>query len=197
MSFDIFLAFQRCFPSARPLSEDSDTPCRPLLCQASLVIHEIYTREVRTRSFDLIITFFHHPFSDISETCGPRLLVELFSCATQLLMWLAVMFQFSTRSYGNKWTCYLTFCSYVTPILCCRIKKKRALENSRTSGQSGGRRLLWDFREAASVQTRTLTLLLLRGRRSWSLHAALRFPSRPGEAKETRFGKTFDLEWSN
>lgn len=83
MSYDILLAFQRCFPPPSSLSTASDTPCRPLLCQPFLVIHEIYTREVRTRSFDLIITFFHHSFSDISETRSPHLWA--FSCATQLL----------------------------------------------------------------------------------------------------------------
>lgn len=50
-----------------------------------------FTREVRTRSFDLIITFFHQPFFDISETRGPRLV----SCATQRLMRDARMFQFA------------------------------------------------------------------------------------------------------
>lgn len=84
MSYDILLAFQRCFPPPSSLSTASDTPCRPLLCQPFLVIHEIYTREVRTRSFDLIITFFHHSFSDISETRSPHLWA--FSCATQLLV---------------------------------------------------------------------------------------------------------------
>ena len=81
MSYDIFLAFQRCFPS-------SSLYPGPLIhhvvhCYASpfLVIHEIYTREVRTRSFGLIITFFHHPFPDISEnTRPPSLGLTLFMC---------------------------------------------------------------------------------------------------------------------
>lgn len=89
ISYNILFALQRCFPLAA-----SDTPCRPLLCQPFLVIHEIYTREVRTRSFALITAFFHHPFSDISETRGPRLRVQLVSCATRLLVGGATMLHF-------------------------------------------------------------------------------------------------------
>lgn len=93
MSDDILLAFQKCGPPSQPLSAASDTPCRPLLCQPFLVIHEIYTREVRTRSFDLITAFFHHPFSDIFETRAPISGPNSFLCATQRLMCGAIMLQ--------------------------------------------------------------------------------------------------------
>lgn len=84
----ILLAFQRCLPPPRPSSEASDAPRRPLLRRPILVIHDIYTWEVRRRSFRLIIAFFssailwHH----IAHISGSN----PFSCATQLLMWRAM-----------------------------------------------------------------------------------------------------------
>ena len=53
------------------VSEDSDALCHPLLPHTALVIYNVYTHEVRTRSFALISGFFHHPVSDILETCSP------------------------------------------------------------------------------------------------------------------------------
>lgn len=71
------------------------------------------------------------------------------------------------------------------PIFSIKFKWEKSFEkNSCTSGQSSGRGLLWDFWEAASIQTWTFTLLLLSGCWSWSLHAVLQFLSQPGEARE-------------
>lgn len=103
-------------PSSLNLVEASGTPCRPLLCQPFLVIHEIYTWEVRTRSFDLIITFFHHPFSDIWNM-QPHLWSSLFSCATLLLMWVG-MFQFT--ALVSAWPYRKTSgCKNATLYYCC------------------------------------------------------------------------------
>lgn len=213
MSYDIFLAFQKVPPSFLPLTGASDTPCCPLLCQPFLVIHEIYTREVRTRSFDLIITFFHHAFFDISETCGPRLSVELFSCATQRLMSSPnasvhcaaeyKILQQKKRMQGchilltcrivragelqvlHQFTKWPHYSAAMMSNTFCMSKYGEWRGNSCTSGQSGGRRLLWDFWEAASIQACALTLLLLSGGWSWSLHAALQFLLQPRDAAET------------